>query len=172
MTMIEPNTGNATLDRMLVWYRLIKQIGETYDHRDSDVRSSIGDATFNMGNVTVGYSIVADDYCLTACCALGAAACHPWFNSLGLRPAFAPSSELKLDGLHVRLGYRTLVYRSELMAQFFGLSKDLYVRIVDPEFYDTIRITPALVADRIRHAIRQTFSVDPVSHPFIERLVA
>lgn len=170
MTMIEPNTGNATLDRMLLWYRLIRQIGETYDHRDSDVRSSIGDATFNMGNVTVGYSVVADDYCLTACCALGAAACHPWFNSLGLRPAFASHEGLKLDGISVTLHGRRANYSSALLAQFFGLPKDLYVRIVDPEFYDTIRITPALVADRMRHAIRQTFDIDPVSHPFFEKL--
>lgn len=170
--MIEPNTGNDQLDRMLVWFRLIQQMEKIYDHRDNDVRSSIGDAVFNMGNVTTGYSICYDDYCLSACCALGTAACYPWFNDQGLRPAFSGYTGMKLDGLHVTLNGRKLVYCDVEIAQFFGLSRDLYVRIVDPEFYDTVRIKPAAVADRIRHAIRATFNVDPSSHPFIESLAA
>lgn len=170
--VIEPNTGNDHLDRMLVWFRLIQQMEKVYDHRDSDVRSSIGDAAFNMGNVTIGYCVVADDYCLTACCALGSAACYPWFNKQGLKPALAGHTGMQLDGLNIMLGGRTLVYRNLKIAQFFGLSKDLYDRIVDPERYDTVRITPTAVADRIRQATQQTFGVDPVSHPFIEKLAA
>jgi hypothetical protein len=170
--MIEPNTGNDHLDRMLVWYRLIQQMGKTYDHRDGDVRRSIGDAEFNMGNVTIGYCVVSIDYCVTACCALGTAACYPWFNDLGLRPAFANYIQLKLDGMHVRLNGRKITYNSIRLAEFFGLPKELYTWIVDPEFYDTVRITPAAVADRIRYVIRETFNVDPVSHPFIESLAA
>jgi hypothetical protein len=165
--MIEPNTGNDHLDRMLVWFRLIQQMERVYDHRSSDVRSSIGGAEFNMGNVTIGCSVVADDYCLTACCALGTAACYPWFNSLGLRPAFA--SELKLDGISVMLNGRKVTYNSVRLAQFFGLSWDLYQRIVDPEFYDKVRLTPTDVLVPIRKAIQEIFNVDPLSHPFIEK---
>ena len=167
--MIEPNTGNEHLDRMLVWFRLIQQMGKTYDHRDGDVRSSIGDAEFNMGNVATGYCVVADDYCLTACCALGTAACYPWFNDRGLRPAFANYLELKLDGLHVRLNGRKITYSSLRLADFFGIPKELYTRIVDPERYDKIRLVPADVLLRIGEAIQKTFSIDPLTHPFIER---
>jgi hypothetical protein len=165
-TMIEPNTGNDHLDRMLVWFRLIQQMEMAYDHRDSDVRSSIGDAEFNMGNVTTGYCVVPGDYCLSACCALGTAACHPWFNDLGLRPAFANDLKLRLDGLRVSLSDRKITYSSILLADFFGLPDDLYERIVDPERYGKIRITPTEVLVRIRKAIQDTFSVDPVFHPF------
>lgn len=167
--MIEPNTGNDHLDRMLMWFRLIQQMEKTYDHRDSDVRSSIGDADFNMGNVTIGYCIVSGDYCLTTCCALGTAACHPWFNGFGLRPAFVKASylEFKLDGIHVSLNGRKITYNSVRLSQFFGISKDRYDRIVDPERYDKVRLTPTDVLPRIREAIQQTFDVDPLSHPFL-----
>ena len=170
--MIEPNTGNEHLDRMLVWFRLIQQMEKTYDHRSPDVRRSIGDAEFNMGNVTIGYCVVENDYCLTACCALGTAACHPWFNKRGLKPALAGYTGMKLDGLNVMLSGRTLVYRSVEIAQFFGLKKDLYDRIVDPEFYSTVKITPTQVVAAIGKAIQKTFDIDPLSHPFIEKLAA
>ena len=170
--MIEPNTGNEHLDRMLMWFRLIQQMEKTYDHRDSDVRRSMGDAEFNMGNVTNGYCIVADDYCLTACCALGTAACHPWFNEQGIKPALAGYTGMKLDGLHVMLDGRKITYSSARLSQFFGISKTLYDRIVDPERYDKVRLTPTDVLPRIGEAIQQTFSVDPLSHPFIKSIAA
>jgi hypothetical protein len=165
--MIEPNTGNDHLDRMLMWFRLIQQMAKTYDHRDTDVRSSIGDADFNMGNVTNGYCIVSGDYCVTACCALGTAACHPWFNDHGLSPALTGVTGLKLDGLNVMLRGRAVAYSSAWLAHFFGIPKDLYDRIVDPERYDKVRLTPTDVLPRIREAIQQTFDVDPLSHPFL-----
>lgn len=170
--MIEPNTGNPHLDRMLVWFRLIQQMELIYDHRSPDVRSSIGDADFSMGNVTVGYSVVENDYCLTACCALGTAACHPWFNKQHLKPAFAGYTGMKLDGLHVTLDGLKTVYSNARLAQFFGISKESYDRIVDPEKYGRIRLVPADVLPRIGQAIQQTFNVDPLSHPFIESAAA
>ena len=170
--MIDPNTGNQHLDRMLMWFRLIQQMEKIYDHRDSDVRCSIGDAAFNMGNVTTGYSIVEDDYCLSACCALGTAACHPWFNKQGFKPALAGYSGMKLDGLNVMLNGRKITYSSVRLSQFFGIPKNLYDRIVDPERYDKVRLTPTDVLPRIGEAIQQTFNVDPLSHPFIEKIDA
>ena len=67
---------------------------------------------------------------------------------------------------------RTVAYSSAWLSQFFGIPKDLYDRIVDPERYDKVRLAPTDVLPRIGEAIQQTFNVDPLSHPFIERIVA
>lgn len=166
-----PDTGNITLDRCLMWYRLVREMGKLRGCRSQDVWK-MGNIELDMGNVIDGYTLVEGDYCASACCAIGSAALYHWFNKQGLTPAIAPLSEFRLDGMSVMLEGVRQSYRSEAVAEFFGLDFHDYCLIVDPDTYFVYKIPPDLVLSRMREIIKNTYDVDPDTHSFIQGLAA
>ncbi len=167
-----PDTGHRELDRCIVWYHLVVEMGKTYAERSRDVRA-LGDVELDMGNVIkCGVAIVKGHYCASAACAIGTAALYPYFNQQGLEPAMALYNTVRLDGQKVLLKGTRVSYASSSLADFFGLSTEDYRWIVDPDKYKTPDIPASEVIARMRIVIHDTFFVDPETHDFILEIAA
>lgn len=169
--MIEPNTGNEHLDRMLVWYRLISEIGINPSCRSEEAKKIYGDGVLNMTIVTNGTVDPRGHFCVSAACAVGTAALHPYFNARGLKPSLTYDRR-KLSSLEVKLDGLDVVYIYEKLSEFFGLRHEDYLSIVQPEAYSVCNVTAVDVLWRMTTVIDRTFGVDPMSHPFIKKTAA
>ena len=168
--MKEPQTGNAHLDRMLFWFRLMTEMSVSWDKRSAETRRLYRNASLNMTIVTNGTIVAPGDYCVSACCALGAAVLHPYFNRIGLEPAPA-KLRTRLSTLTVLLSGTQTSFTDPKLAELFGLSPDRYIRIVDPVSYgkrsEDNPITAHEVMEVMRDVMIETFDVDPLPHRYI-----
>jgi hypothetical protein len=178
--MHTPQTGNEHLDKMLVWYSLVRDMASAPAERSSRF---LRDATFSMTVVTHGARSADGHFCVSACCALGAAVVSPYFNDRGLCPAIAKNGEGKvapragagvsLNQEKVHLGTKNLMYDDRRLAAFFGLPHRDYLRLVEPTLYPTNRkILPEDVLAVMRAVMIDVFKIDPARHPYVREMVA